>query len=259
MLRLGKDHSVISYDTTPLRLAILPPLLYIVKSHFPEFPMPSVKLQNSLEQITVGKILCIGQNYAQHAKEMKSDVPTSPIFFLKPPTAIIRSGGTVVLPSISNDVHHEVELTVLIGEGGKDIPKESSLKHVAGYGIGLDMTMRDIQDQAKKKGMPWTLAKGFDTSAPLSEFSPASSIPNPNALDVQLTVNGTVRQSSNTRNLIFSVETLIAYISRFITLERGDVIFTGTPEGVSRVTKGDSLEAVLKDNRVLASLSVRVE
>ncbi|MGB2868539.1 MAG: fumarylacetoacetate hydrolase family protein [Bacteroidota bacterium] len=221
--------------------------------------MPTVKLQNSQEQIPVGKILCIGQNYAQHAKEMKSDVPTSPIFFLKPPTAIVRNGGTVVLPSISNDVHHEVELTVLIGEGGKDIPKESALRHVAGYGVGLDMTMRDIQDQAKKKGMPWTLAKGFDTSAPLSEFAPASSIRNPNALDIQLTVNGTVRQSSNTTNLIFSVETLIAYISRFFTLERGDVIFTGTPEGVSRVSKGDLLEAVLKDGRVLASLSVKVE
>lgn len=221
--------------------------------------MPSVTLQNSQEQIRVGKILCVGQNYAQHAKEMKSEVPSSPIFFLKPPTAIVRNGGTVVLPSISNEVHHEVELTVLIGQGGKDIPKESSLQHVAGYGIGLDMTMRDIQDQAKKKGMPWTLAKGFDTSAPLSEFAPAASVRNPNALDIQLTVNGAVRQASSTKNLIFSVETLVAYISRFLTLERGDVIFTGTPEGVARVNKGDLLEATLKDSRVLASVSVKVE
>ena len=212
-------------------------------------------------QFPVGKIICIGQNYAEHAKEMKFDVPTKPVFFLKPPSAIIHDGEEVVIPAISNDVHHEVELTVLIGEGGKNIPQESALKHVAGYGVGLDMTMRDIQLEAKKKGLPWTLAKGFDTSAPLSVFVPANVISNPGNLKLQLKINGITRQIGDTSKLVFSVETLIAYISKFITLEQGDVIYTGTPEGVSRVEHGDKLEAFLKslDDKVLTSLSVSIK
>jgi 2-keto-4-pentenoate hydratase/2-oxohepta-3-ene-1,7-dioic acid hydratase in catechol pathway len=223
--------------------------------------MKSVTLRGSSEPIRVQKIICLGQNYAEHAKEMKFDVPISPVFFLKPPSAIIHQGEQIIIPTISNDIHHEVELTVLIGERGKNIPRESALQYVAGYGVGLDMTMRDVQLEAKKKGLPWSLAKGFDTSAPLSEFIPAALVGDPMSLSIQLKINGTVRQSSSTSKLIFSVATVIAYISQFMTLERGDVIYTGTPEGVSRVDHGDTLEAFLQDadGHILTSLSLSVQ
>ncbi len=222
--------------------------------------MHTVSIQGSPEKIPVGKIVCVGRNYAEHAKEMKSDIPESPVIFLKPPTAIIANGGRVLIPAISKDVHHEVEMTVLIGEGGKDIPRDRALKHVAGYGIGLDMTLRDVQAEAKRKSLPWTLSKGFDTSAPLSEFVPASSIGDPHNLNVTLSVNGSVRQQSNTRHFIFKVDHLIAFISQVISLERGDVLYTGTPEGVAQVVSGDKLEARLTnpEGNVLAVLSVSV-
>lgn len=190
---------------------------------------------------------------------MNAAVPEAPVFFLKPSTAIIRNGESVVIPPISSDVHHEVEMTLLIGTGGKNISLDHALTHVAGYGIGLDMTMRDVQAEAKKKSLPWTLAKGFDTSAPLSEFVSAARVRNPNELDVRLAVNGVARQSSNTRNFIFSVQHLVSYISRFFTLESGDVLFTGTPEGVGPVRSGDRLEATLADGAtMLATLTVQV-
>ena len=223
--------------------------------------MKSVTLRGSGESIPVQKIICLGQNYAEHAKEMKFDVPVSPVLFLKPPSAIIHQGEQIVIPAISNDVHHEVELTVLIGKKGKNIPRELALQYVAGYGVGLDMTMRDVQLEAKKKGLPWSLAKGFDTSAPLSEFIPAALVGDPMSLGIQLKINGNVRQASNTSKLIFPVDTIIAYISQFMTFERGDIIYTGTPEGVSRVDHGDRLEAVLQhgDGHVLVSLLMNVQ
>lgn len=222
--------------------------------------MKNIILGPTNERIPVGKILCIGQNYAAHAKEMNSTAPTSPIFFMKPTTALVENGGNIVIPSISQDVHHEVEMTVLIGKDGTNIPTHLAMQHVAGYGIGLDMTMRDVQSEAKKKGQPWTLAKGFDTSAPISVFVPASSIPDPSKLRLQLSVNGVIRQASGTENMIHSVETLISYISQFFTLERGDIIYTGTPEGVAQVRSGDALDAVLfaESGSMLASLSVQV-
>ncbi len=222
--------------------------------------MHTVQLEGASEPIPVGKIICIGRNYAEHAKEMRSEVPTTPVFFLKPPTALVANGGSVVIPSISRDVHHEVEMTVLIGKDGKNIPKASALQYVAGYGVGLDMTLRDLQSEAKKNGLPWTLAKGFDTSAPVSQFVPAYKIPNPQAVEVALTVNGTVRQRGKTEDLIFSVQDLLSYISQFLTLERGDILFTGTPEGVAPVQPGDRLEAVLKDHagQTLTALAVTV-
>jgi len=220
----------------------------------------SVQIKGSTAQVPVGKILCIGRNYAEHAKEMQSAVPSLPMFFLKPSTAMIGTGEDVILPSISHDVHHEVELTVLIGKQGKNVPESSATEHVAGYGVGLDMTLRDVQEEAKKKGLPWTLAKGFDTSAPISEFLPAQRVADPASLVLQLSVNGTTRQHSTTGEMIFSVPKLISYISQFITLEQGDIIYTGTPHGVAQVKPGDTLEASLSDSKgtVLASLSVHV-
>jgi 5-carboxymethyl-2-hydroxymuconate isomerase len=223
--------------------------------------MKSVILRGEDKFYTVGKIICLGQNYAEHAKEMKFEVPASPVFFFKPPSAIIHGGGQIILPEISHDVHHEVEMTILIGKKGYNIHRSAALSHIAGYGIGLDMTMRDIQNEAKKKGLPWALAKGFDTSAPVSEFIPVETIGDPGSLNVRLFINGKLRQSSSTEKFVFPVDKVIAYISQFITFEPGDIIFTGTPEGVSRVEHGDSLEASLLDsgNNILVSLSVSVQ
>ena len=213
------------------------------------------------ESIEIKKVFCVGKNYAEHVKEMKDALPEAPVFFLKPTTAIISDGGTVFAPAISREFHHEVEMTILIGKGGKNIQRGNAFNHVAGYGVGLDMTMRDLQNEAKKRGLPWTLSKAFDTSAPISTFVPASSIPDPHVLGLRLDVNGKTRQQSNTRNFIFKADELIAYISQYFTFERGDIIFTGTPEGVAATIPGDRLLAQLlsPDGQAIASLNVTVQ
>jgi 2-keto-4-pentenoate hydratase/2-oxohepta-3-ene-1,7-dioic acid hydratase in catechol pathway len=223
--------------------------------------MTQARIVGSTTHLEVRKIFCIGRNYADHAREMKADIPEAPVFFLKPSTAIIGEGDLIRIPSISKELHHEVEMTVLLGRGGKNILRGNALNLVAGYGIGLDMTLRDVQSEAKKKGLPWTLAKGFDTSAPLSEFVPAQQVSNPHDLDLQLAVNGVTRQQSNTKNFIFKIDELISYISQFFTFEPGDIIFTGTPEGVAPAASGDRLEARLSTpgHTVLASLRVSVQ
>jgi acylpyruvate hydrolase len=147
---------------------------------------------------------------------------------------------------ISRDLHHEVELVVLVGKDGKHIPRDRAYEYIAGYGVGLDMTLRDVQSEAKKKGLPWSVAKGFDTSAPVSEFVHRDSVPDPHRLDIWLTVNGAVRQKSNTERMIFRVEDVIAYLSTVYTLEPGDLIFTGTPEGVGQVFPGDVLRGSIQ-------------
>jgi 2-keto-4-pentenoate hydratase/2-oxohepta-3-ene-1,7-dioic acid hydratase in catechol pathway len=204
----------------------------------------------------VGKILCLGQNYAAHAKEMKADTPTVPVVFLKPSTALLDSGGTVRLPVMSRDVHHEVEMVIVIGKSGSRIDTHQAMDVVAGYAVGLDMTMRDVQADAKKRGHPWAVAKGFDTSAPLSPAVPKDLIADPHTLDISLRVNGSIRQSSNTGLMLFRVPDIIAYLSSVFTLEEGDLIFTGTPEGVGPVRPGDILEATLQS---VGSLKVKVE
>ncbi len=205
--------------------------------------MNVVTLLPSRKKYTVGKILCLGQNYANHAKEMGAAAPSSPIIFLKPPTAIIENGDAIVLPKISDDVHHEVELTVLLGKRGKNIPQSKALEYVDGYGIGLDMTMRDRQKEARAAGNPWSIAKGFDTSAPLSPFISKSFVSDPNNLEIILSVNSKERQHSNTSNMIYKIDHIIAFLSSIFTLEEGDVIYTGTPEGVGRVVAGDVIDA----------------
>lgn len=207
--------------------------------------MKTVTIRKTKEQIQVGKIICIGRNYIEHAKEMQADIPVTPVIFLKPSSAIIHNGDDIVIPKISNDMHHEVELVVVIGKGGKHIQASEVNSHILGYAVGLDMTLRDIQAEAKKKGLPWTVAKGFDTSAPISEIFLKDEVPEPHNLKLVCRVNGSVRQQSNTDKMIFNVHKLIEYISSIITLERGDLIYTGTPEGVSRVNNGDTIEAEL--------------
>lgn len=197
------------------------------------------------------KILCIGRNYARHAVEMSSVIPTVPLVFLKPPSALINPGDEIVLPGVSSDVHHEVELVVRIARQGKSILREQAMSFVEGYAVGLDLTARDIQAEAKKKGYPWSVAKGFDTFAPLGAFSPVSDIKNPHALDISLSINGNVRQSGNTRDMIFDIPFLIEYLSGIFTLMPGDLIYTGTPEGVGPVEDGDELEAKISGLPVL--------
>jgi len=223
--------------------------------------MATATLQGTKIPLLIPKIICVGRNYAEHAKEMKADVPTAPVLFLKPPTAVIHNHGKVVIPAVSNELHHEVEMTVLIGKGGKNISRGTAMLHIAGYGVGLDMTLRDVQSDAKKKGLPWCVAKGFDTSAPLSDFVPADSIPNPHRLNVDLAVNGSVRQKGSTSDFIFTLDQLLSTISQIFTLEPGDVIFTGTPEGVAQTVSGDTLLARLLEpsGKVLATVMVHVE
>jgi 2-keto-4-pentenoate hydratase/2-oxohepta-3-ene-1,7-dioic acid hydratase in catechol pathway len=220
--------------------------------------MPTVTLNS--RPIPVPKILCIGRNYAEHAKEMKAEIPSAPVFFLKPSTALVADGGVVKIPPISKDMHHEVELTVLIGKGGAHIPESDARAHVAGFGVGLDMTLRDVQSEAKKKGLPWALAKGFDTSAPVSAFVPADRVPSVPALALELTVNGQIRQRGALSDLLFPVEKLIAYLSQYMSLEAGDIIYTGTPEGVAQVVPGDRMEArLLSGTATLAQVTVSVQ
>ncbi len=204
-----------------------------------------ISLPTAQTNVPVTKLLCIGRNYARHAAEMDSEVPDQPLVFLKPPSALISDGGAVVIPAASKDVHHEVELVAVIGTGGKNIPSEEALAHVDAYAVGLDMTARDLQSAAKRGGKPWSVAKGYDTFAPLGPLEPASSIRDPQNLSVRLVVNGEERQAATTRDMIFPVAELVAYCSRIFTLAPGDLIYTGTPEGVGPVAAGDNLEATV--------------
>jgi 2-keto-4-pentenoate hydratase/2-oxohepta-3-ene-1,7-dioic acid hydratase in catechol pathway len=204
-----------------------------------------------------GTLYCIGRNYAKHAAEMKSEVPESPVVFLKPRSSIIHDGETIRIPKQSSEVHHEVELVILIGSKASSVKTDDALSHVAGFGIGLDITARDVQSEAKKKGLPWSLAKGFNTFAPLGNlviFDEA--IHNLNKMDLRVEVNGNVRQNGNTSDMIFTVEHLISYLSDCFTLYPGDLIFTGTPEGVSPIIGGDSIHAELENG--LSSLKAHV-
>ncbi|MFB6278811.1 MAG: fumarylacetoacetate hydrolase family protein [Salinibacter sp.] len=195
------------------------------------------------EPVPVGKLLCIGRNYADHAEEMNRDVPDEPMVFLKPPSALIRTGDSVRLPPQSHDVHHEVELVAAIGKEGKNIAHEDALDHVAAFAVGLDMTARDLQAAAKERRHPWSVAKGFDTFAPLGPLTPASDIEDAQDLTLRLSVNGETRQEASTRRLIFPVRALVAYCSQIFTLSPGDLLYTGTPSGVGPVQEGDTLEA----------------
>ena len=207
--------------------------------------MKRIKIQGSIEEFIVGNIFCVGRNYSEHAKEMHSDIPDHPMIFLKPSSAIIANGENIIRPKISNLLHHEVELVVAIGKPGKNIACSKAYDHIIGYAIGLDMTLRDIQNESKKQGTPWTVAKGFDTSAPISEIIPVVNIPNPHELTITCKVNGALRQKGSTGDMIFKIDILVEYTSSIFTLEAGDLIFTGTPVGVSEVKPGDTIEAEL--------------
>ena len=194
-------------------------------------------------EVRPGKVLCIGKNYVAHAIEMGGTGTDDPVVFLKPSTALVADGGEVVIPRQSADVHHEVELVAVIGEGGKDVAEADALGHVAAYAVGLDMTARDLQAEAKKGGKPWSVAKGFDTFAPLGALVPASAVADPQAIEIALEVDGEVRQTGSTGLMIFSVARIVSFLSSVFTLEPGDLIYTGTPEGVGPVRPGETLVA----------------
>lgn len=201
------------------------------------------KITGTDQEFTIGKIVCVGRNYAEHAKELGNETPASPVLFMKPATSVIGDGEHVRIPSFSSNCHHEVELALLIGKKASAVPPEKALQHLAGYGVAIDMTLRDVQDQLKSKGLPWDIAKGFDTSCPLSDFVPTSSVADPNNLTLGLSVNGVPRQKGTTADMIHAVEAIISYASGIFTLEPGDVILTGTPAGVGQVLSGDVMEA----------------
>lgn len=198
------------------------------------------ELQVAETKLRINNIFCVARNFVAHAAEMGSVIANEPVVFIKPNSAVLQSGAPIVLPTWSDNVHHELELVVAIGEGGKHIARENALKHVAAYALGLDLTARDVQAAAKKTGSPWTLAKGFDGAAVLTQFVPAQEL-DPTQQEFTLHINGELRQAADTRLMAFDVATLIAWISTKFTLQAGDLIYTGTPEGVGPIQRGDEL------------------
>ena len=210
--------------------------------------MVNYVFKNDLKkEISIGKLICLARTYKKHAQEMHSNITEDPLLFLKPASSVIFDGGSILVPKMSNCLHHEVELGVVIGKRCKNVSQKEALDYVLGYCLALDITARDIQTEAKKNGWPWSIAKGFDTFAPISKVVLKENIPNPNNLDLSLKVNRELRQSSNTKYMIYPVERIIEFISGVMTLDPGDLIMTGTPEGVGEIVAGNVLEAKLGD------------
>ena len=197
------------------------------------------------------KIIAIGRNYAEHAKELNNPVPSVPVIFMKPDTALLKDNKPFYHPDFSQDVHHEIEIVLKISKEGKNINEKFASGYFEEIGLGIDFTARDIQSRHKEKGLPWELAKSFDNSAPVSNFLPKSNFANLYDLNFHLDINGQVRQQGNTKDLLFSFEKILAFVSGYITLKKGDLIFTGTPVGVSKVNIGDRLEGYLENEKLL--------
>jgi acylpyruvate hydrolase len=197
------------------------------------------------------KIIAIGRNYAEHAKELNNPVPTIPVIFMKPDTAILKENKPFYHPDFSQDIHHEIEVVLKVCKEGKHISEKFAANYYDEIGLGIDFTARDIQSRHKEKGLPWELAKGFDGSAPISNFIPKAELGDPYNLNLRLNVNGETKQEGNTKDLLFSFELLIAFVSQYITLKKGDLIFTGTPAGVGKVNVGDHMEGYLNNNKLL--------
>jgi len=203
---------------------------------------PSVAVSGSSSRFPVRRVFCVGRNYASHAREMGSDPNREPpFFFTKPADAVVPAGGAVPYPPATGDLHHEIELVVALGAGGADIAPAQALDLVWGYGVGLDLTRRDLQAAAKDTGRPWDMAKGFDASAPCSALHPVSEVGHPAKGRIWLEVNGALRQEGNLDELIWPIADVIAYLSRFVTLAPGDLIYSGTPSGVAALQPGDRL------------------
>jgi acylpyruvate hydrolase len=197
------------------------------------------------------KVIAIGRNYAAHAKELNNPLPSSPVIFLKPDTAVLKDNKPFYIPDFSSDIHYELEVVLKVCKEGKHIAEKFASSYFDEVGLGIDFTARDIQNIHKEKGLPWELAKAFDNSAAISHFIPKDKIEDLNNLQFELKINGETRQNGNTKNILFSFEKIIAFVSQYITLKKGDLIFTGTPEGVGQVHQGDKLEAWIGDEQFL--------
>ncbi len=196
--------------------------------------------------MSCGKIVCIGQNYRAHAKEMNLEEPREPVLFLKPPSSLIKNGEAILVPDVGR-VDHEAELAIIIGRKARKVAAADAMHHISHVAVFNDVTARDIQTRARKIGLPWALSKGIDTFAPMSEAVPISKISDIHNLDIELKVNEQIKQKGNTSDMIFTPERLIEYISRYMTLESGDIIATGTPSGVGIIHPGDTVEITISE------------
>ena len=197
------------------------------------------------------KIICVGRNYVEHAKELNNPVPDEPLIFFKPDTSVLRNNKDFYYPDFTRDLHFECEMVVRIAREGKFIQEKFVRDYIDGVGVGIDLTARDVQSKAKAKGWPWTLAKGFNDAAPVSNFLPIEDFPDLQKVNFRCDINGETRQEGNTAHMIFQVDTLIAYISKFITVKKGDLIFTGTPKGVGPLKVDDHIEAYLEGQKLM--------
>ena len=208
----------------------------------PSWPVPSVAVIGETGSYPVRRIYCVGRNYAAHAREMGHSGKEDPFFFCKPADAIVPSGAILPFPVATKNLHHEIELVVALKSGGRNIASAKALDHVYGYAVGLDMTRRDVQEAAKKAGRPWDMGKGFDPSAPITPIQPAAKIGHPTTGKIWVKVNGTTKQEGDLADMIWNVPDTIAYLSGLVELAAGDLIYTGTPEGVGPVVAGDRMD-----------------
>jgi len=197
------------------------------------------------------KILAIGRNYTNHIKELGNAIPEEPVIFMKPDTALLKNNEPFYFPEFSSEIHYEAELILKIGKEGKHIAEKFASNYIEGIGIGIDFTARDLQGKLKEKGLPWVLAKGFNGAAPVSGFKKSADFPDFKNIHFSLTKNAKTMQKGNSAHMIYSFEEIIAYISKFITLKKGDILFTGTPEGVGSINIGDKLEGFLEGEKML--------
>jgi len=218
--------------------------------------MSVITLEPGNEKFPVTTVYCLGRNYADHAREMGAEVPAEPVIFIKPATAVVEGEKPITLPDFSNEIHYEIELVVLVDSTPKNISADDADQYIIGYGVGLDLTARDIQSAAKKKGLPWTIAKGFDNSAPVSVFKKTENVQINSTTTLRLTINDQVKQQENTGSMLLPVPAIISHLSKYFTLKRGDLIFTGTPEGVGPLQPGDSVKVELVD---IVSFTTRVQ
>jgi len=228
--------------------------------------MYKLKVKDSSEEIPVQNIYCVGKNYLEHIKEFDTkdkaaEIPKSPAIFLKPNTALSCGNGSIKIPvfdggKISDDLQNEVELVIVIAKDGNNISEVAAMNHVFGFAVGIDFTLRDIQTEMKTKGLPWAISKGFKGSGPVSEVVEKNKITDPENLNITLKVNGSFKQNANTSQMIFKINYIIHYISSIFGLRKGDIIFTGTPAGITKLNPGDEVEAELED---VGKLNIKVE
>ncbi len=202
------------------------------------------------------KIICIGRNYVDHAKELNNPIPQEPVLFLKPETALLPTKNPFIYPSFSKDVHYEVEIVLKINRLGKHVEEKFAPKYFNEIGIGVDFTARDLQNRCKEKGLPWEKAKAFDGSAPTSKFININQYKNINNLDFSISVNGKTKQKGNTKDMLFNFNQIVSYASNYFTLKIGDLIFTGTPAGVGPIQINDNIDCFIEDKKLL-SFSVK--